>query len=162
MATVVESDPKVTVVESDPKAPFSFLWIASLYPYLIILSTKQGRIKYHFWVFCMTRPGIEPRSPMPLVNTLTNMPKYQFKNKFRIISPYLLSSIIKLYNANKCVITSRIIYLYNVYPELLSTVINLYKVNLCVCPHFLSCIIDLCNVNLCVCPHLSSITNYVL
>ena len=51
-----------TVVESDPKAPFSiattprcrggrysFSWIAPLYPYLILLSVKQGGIKYHFW-----------------------------------------------------------------------------------------------------------------
>ena len=53
----------VTLVEGDPKAPFSiattsrcrggcysFLWIALLYldPYLIMLSVKQGGIKYHF------------------------------------------------------------------------------------------------------------------
>ena len=36
-----------------------------------MLSVKQGGIKYHFWVFGMTRPGIEPRSPGPLANTLT-------------------------------------------------------------------------------------------
>ena len=41
-----------------------------------MLSVKQGSIKYHFWVFGMTRPGIEPRSPGPLVNTLTLMPIY--------------------------------------------------------------------------------------
>ena len=38
-------------------------------------SVKQGGIKYHFfWVFGMTRPGIEPRSPGPLANTLTARP----------------------------------------------------------------------------------------
>ena len=52
-----------TIVEGDPKANFSiattprcrggcyfFPWIAPLYldPYLIMLSVKQGRIKYHF------------------------------------------------------------------------------------------------------------------
>ena len=50
-----------TIVEGDPKAPFSiattpscrggcysFSWIVPLYPYLIMLSVKQGSIKYHF------------------------------------------------------------------------------------------------------------------
>ena len=32
-------------------------------------SAKQGSIKYHFLVFGMTRPRIEPRSRGPLVNT---------------------------------------------------------------------------------------------
>ena len=36
-----------------------------------MLSVKQGGIKYYFWVFGMTRPGIEPISPGPLMNTLT-------------------------------------------------------------------------------------------
>ena len=31
----------------------------TLDPYLIMLSVKQGGIKYHFWVFGMTQPGIE-------------------------------------------------------------------------------------------------------
>ena len=75
----------VTVVEGDLKALFSIAttprcrggrysipWIASLYtdPRLIMLSVKQGGIKYHFWVFGMTRPGTEPWSPEPLANTL--------------------------------------------------------------------------------------------
>ena len=30
----------------------------------MMLSVKQGGIKYHFWVFGMTRRGIEPRSPV--------------------------------------------------------------------------------------------------
>ena len=34
-----------------------------------MLSVKQGGFKYHFLVFDMTPPGIEPRSPEPLVNT---------------------------------------------------------------------------------------------
>ena len=51
-----------TVVEGDQKAPFSmattpwcrvgryfFPWIAPLYTYLILLSVKQGGIKYHFF-----------------------------------------------------------------------------------------------------------------
>ena len=32
-------------------------------PNLIMLSVKQGNIKYTFWVFGMTRPGIEPSLP---------------------------------------------------------------------------------------------------
>ena len=39
-----------------------------------MLSVKQGGIKYHFKVFGMTRPRIEPRSPGPLANTLSIMP----------------------------------------------------------------------------------------
>ena len=50
-----------TLVEGDPRAPFSIAttpqcngerysipWIAPLYPYRIMLSVKQGGIKYHF------------------------------------------------------------------------------------------------------------------
>ena len=39
-----------------------------------MVNVKQGGIKYHFWVFGMTRPGIEPRSPGPLAITQTIMP----------------------------------------------------------------------------------------
>ena len=76
-------------VEDDQKAPFSvatkprcrrgrysFPWIA----YLILLSVKQGGIKYHvFKVFGMTQPGIEPRSPGPLANTPPTRPISRFK-----------------------------------------------------------------------------------
>ena len=40
-----------------------------------MLSVKQGGIKYHFWVFGMIQPGIEPQSPDPLVNTQLIWPK---------------------------------------------------------------------------------------
>ena len=43
----------------------------STLPLIPMLSVMQGGIKYHFWVFCMTRPGIEPRCPGPLANTLS-------------------------------------------------------------------------------------------
>ena len=33
-----------------------------------MLSVKQGSIKYNFWVFGMTLPGIEPRPLGPLPN----------------------------------------------------------------------------------------------
>ena len=36
-----------------------------------------------FWVFGMIRPGIEPRSPWPLVNTLTIMPIAWLPNTYR-------------------------------------------------------------------------------
>ena len=38
-----------------------------------------------FWVFSMTRPGIESRSPRPLANTLTIM---QISRKYILVSPW--------------------------------------------------------------------------
>ena len=55
--------------------PFPGLLHFAFDPYLTMLSAKQGSIKYHFWVFRKTRPGIEPRSPRPLANTLLIRPK---------------------------------------------------------------------------------------
>ena len=81
-----------TLVEGDPKAPFSIaitpnvgegatplpgLLHFTLDPYLIVLSAKQGGIKYHF-IFSMTRPGIEPRSPEPLANSQLIRPTSSF------------------------------------------------------------------------------------
>ena len=43
-----------------------------------MLSAKQGGIKYHFKVFGMTRPGIEPRSPGPLANTPKLVDKFTY------------------------------------------------------------------------------------
>ena len=78
-----------TLVDGDSKARFSIstsprcrggpnsvpgLLNFTLDPYLIVLSVKQDGTKYHFWVFGMTRPGIEPRSPGPLVNILLIRP----------------------------------------------------------------------------------------
>ena len=81
-------------VEGYPKAPFSIAsalrcregrysipWIAplTLDPYIIILSAKQGSIKNHFLkVFVMTGPGIEARSPWPLVDIPLIRPMAQF------------------------------------------------------------------------------------
>ena len=39
-----------------------------------MLSVKQRGIKYHFKVFGVTGPGIEPRSPGPLAKTLLTRP----------------------------------------------------------------------------------------
>ena len=52
-----------------------------------MLSVTQGGIKYHFWVFSMTLPGIGPRSPGPLSNTLLIRPMTHF-SMFRGIHIY--------------------------------------------------------------------------
>ena len=74
-----------SVFDDNRKAPFSlanwlrckgecytFPWITPLYPWHIpynaVLSKEASRTI--FWVFDMIRPGIEPRSPEPLANTL--------------------------------------------------------------------------------------------
>ena len=63
----------------------------TLDPYLIILSVKQGHIKYHFWVFGMTWSGIEPQSPGPLANTLPRRPMGWYKpiNKWMYVGFYV-------------------------------------------------------------------------
>ena len=43
-----------------------------------MLSVRQEDIKNHFLVVGMTRPGIEPRSPIPLTNTLPIRPMTQW------------------------------------------------------------------------------------
>ena len=43
--------------------PFRGLLHFTLDTYLILLSVKRGDIKYNFWVFGMTRLGIEPYFP---------------------------------------------------------------------------------------------------
>ena len=77
---VVEGDPVLPVqyllhwgVEKDA-TPFLGLLHFTLDPYLVMLSVKQGGIKYHFWVFRMTRPGIKPRSPGSLAKILLMRP----------------------------------------------------------------------------------------
>ena len=42
-----------------------------------MLSVKQGGVKYHFWVFGMTLPGIEPQSVEQLANILLIRPIQQ-------------------------------------------------------------------------------------
>ena len=56
------------------ETPFQGLLHFTLDSYVIMLSVKLGGIKYHFGVFGITRPGIEPRSPGSFANTLTIMP----------------------------------------------------------------------------------------
>ena len=77
-----------TIVEGDPEAPFliattsrcrgghyTFPWIAPFYPWSLqcwVLNKEESSTI--FWVFGMTHPGIETRSPGLLANTLTIMP----------------------------------------------------------------------------------------
>ena len=78
-----------TIVDGHLKVPFSiattpncrggrdsFPWIAPLYPWIRTLwcwvLSKEASSTI-FWVFGMTQPGIEPRSPGALVNALTTM-----------------------------------------------------------------------------------------
>ena len=86
LQSLVINDTKVnwlTIVKGALRTPFSiattlrcrgrhhfFNWITplTLDSYLIMLSVKQGSIKYHFLSL-----WYEPRSPRPLVNTLTNL-----------------------------------------------------------------------------------------
>ena len=55
-----------------------------------------------FWVFGMTRPGIEPRSPGQLVNTLTTIRRGQYradtKNTFNKYLIFLLGCLIIMLN----------------------------------------------------------------
>ena len=89
LATVVDGDQKVSFSRATtPRCrggatPGLLHFI--LDPYLIMLRVKQGGIKYHFSVFGLTRPEIEPRSPGPLVNTLTTTPMSSFKVKLAIV-----------------------------------------------------------------------------
>ena len=58
--------------------PFLVLHHFTLNFYLIMLRVKQGGIKYYFLVFGVTQPGIEPRSPRPLANTLLTSPIFVY------------------------------------------------------------------------------------
>ena len=74
-ARVVEGDPKATFsIASTPRfrgRRHSFPWICPPYSWSM---PSKAKVKLHqtsfFWVFCMTRPAIEPRYPGPLVNTV--------------------------------------------------------------------------------------------
>ena len=57
----VKSTVKVNVGED--ATPFPGLLHFTLDMYLIMLNVKQGGIKYHFWVFVMTRLGLKPGLP---------------------------------------------------------------------------------------------------
>ena len=84
-----------TLVKGGPMAPFSTVttlryrggrysipWIVPLYIYLIVLTKAESSTI--FWVFRMTRPGTEPRSPGPLVNTLLIRPAARYKHRNNI------------------------------------------------------------------------------
>ena len=57
-----------------------------------MMSARQGGFKYNLWVFGMTWPGIEPRSPVPFVNTLIIWPMAQLtmiKKKLSLIIKFI-------------------------------------------------------------------------
>ena len=60
-----------------------------------MLSVKQGSIKYHFLNLDMIRPGIEPRSPGPLANTLLIRPinKSNDKKSWELVNSYWYPSL---------------------------------------------------------------------
>ena len=49
-------------------------------------SFKQGRIKYYFKVFGMTRPEIETRPPKPSANTLPTRPMSRYVCKVKLVN----------------------------------------------------------------------------
>ena len=82
-----------TLVEGDPKAPFSIAttlrcWVGLtpfpgllhfiLDPCIIMLSVKQGGIKYHFGAFGTTWSRTAPWYPGALASTLLIWPMYMF------------------------------------------------------------------------------------
>ena len=87
-----------------------------------MLGVKQGVIKYHFCVFCMTRPRIEPRSSGPLANALTTMGisgKFLvYKSIFTVLSfPSSFPSILRI--VPMTLTTIRIVVRWNIvsYPR---------------------------------------------
>ena len=73
LATEIEGDQKVPFsIATTP--PFSWLLHFTLDPYLIMLSGKQGGIKYHFLSFWYDSTGDRTPGPAPLANTRTIMP----------------------------------------------------------------------------------------
>ena len=86
----------VTVVEGDQKAPFSIATTPKCkgghYSFSLDCSSLHSVRTWYCWalskqvsstnfkVFGMTRPGIEPRSPVPLANTLPTKVELCLKN----------------------------------------------------------------------------------
>ena len=109
MATVVEGDQKASFsIATTPRcregtSPFLGLFPFTLDTFLILLSVKQGGIKYHFkslW-YDATWDGT-PRSPGSLANTLPTRPMtrlvYQCKFAYTIyLSIYLSISVWYIY-----------------------------------------------------------------
>ena len=88
LVDILNNKSKLALVKGEPKAPFSvattprcrgghysFPWIAPLYPNLIILSAKQGGVKYHFLSLWYDSTWDWTRSPGQLTNTLFIRPK---------------------------------------------------------------------------------------
>ena len=125
ISTLLHKVKSETIVECDPKALFSIANTfrcggggATPFPgfihftldhFLIMLSVKQCGVKYHFWVFGMTRPGIELHSPGSLVNTLLLRQNclsrylYGIPIKYRLFSlSYMISIVLIKYKYFFC------------------------------------------------------------
>ena len=63
--------------------PFPGLLHFILDPHLIMLSVKQDGIEYHFLIFGMTRPGIEPRSSGQIMHKYENLLQAKQVQKFK-------------------------------------------------------------------------------
>ena len=70
------------------ESPTLFFVSLTLDIYLIMLSVKQGSIRYHFWVVGMTQPEIEPRFARSLVNTLTIIPMHSYTHIYTLTHLY--------------------------------------------------------------------------
>ena len=71
-----------------------------------MLSVSKEASSTIFWVFGMTRRGIEPRSPGPLANTLTAKPMEPFKLFFFLTIISIAQNLNKEY-ARVCVYVCR-------------------------------------------------------
>ena len=125
MATIVEGEPKAPFsIATTPRcregaSPFLGLLHFTFHTYGIILSVKQGRIKYHFFkkVFGMTRPGIEPRSPGPLANEYCRMSigEWVLSNYCHWRMSIVELSIVELLSLSKWVLSKWVLSLSNEY-----------------------------------------------
>ena len=97
MATLVEGDSKASfMIATTPRcrgsaAPFPGLLLFTFDPYRIILSVKQGGIKYHFLSLSYDSTWDWTSSPGPLANTLLIRPttRLMWIHKFTFKSPKL-------------------------------------------------------------------------
>ena len=79
LAILVEGDSKdpfsIATRQRGRRGGYSISWITPLYLWFLQRwELSKAASSTIFWVFDMTRPGIEPRSPGPLANTLLIRP----------------------------------------------------------------------------------------
>ena len=109
-----------TLVEGDPKAPFSIATKTEMYGRALLLSLdcsilpliltlyywmlSKATSSTIFWVFGMTWPGIEPRSPRPWVNILLmrQMTWLDCSNFVNYDQQQVLCNVIYSWHINQC------------------------------------------------------------